>query len=219
MAPSGNTGPEQSIGEEVANALTHGIGAVLSVAGLVVLVVFASLYASALHIVSVAIYGTTLVLLYTASTVYHAVRGPRAKTITGLLDHAAIFLLIAGTYTPFSLISLGGASGWSLFFVVWTLAIVGVLFKLFHRRHGRRVSLPIYLAMGWLVIVVAGEVWGSVGASGTLWLLVGGIFYSVGTLFYAWDRLPYNHTVWHLFVLAGSVCHFVAVVPLVLPVT
>ncbi|MEE8270653.1 MAG: hemolysin III family protein [Alphaproteobacteria bacterium] len=208
---------DQSVGEEIANAVTHGLGALLAVAGLVVLVVFASLRGTALDIVSLAIYGSTLVLLYSASTLYHAVRGPRTKAILNILDHAAIFLLIAGTYTPFTLVSIGGVVGWTLFVIVWTLAVAGVLFKVFHRTHGDRVSLPLYLAMGWLMIVATGELWGSVGAGGTLWLLVGGLAYTTGTVFYLWERMPFNHTVWHLFVLAGSACHFTAVTLYVLP--
>ena len=207
----------QSLGEEIANAATHGVGAILSVAGLTVLVVLAYLYGTSLHIVSLAIYGTTLVLLYLASTIYHAIQHTRAKEALLILDHAAIFLLIAGTYTPFTLISMGGVLGWSMFVVVWTLAVAGVLFRVFLRHHADRMSLPIYLAMGWLIIVVAGELLKAVGIGGTVWLAVGGVFYSVGVIFFVWERLPYNHMVWHLFVMAGSACHFTAVVLYVLP--
>ena len=208
---------EQSLGEEIANAATHGIGAALSIAGLTVLIVLASLNGSAIHIVSLAIYGSTLVLLYLASTIYHAIQHTRAKAVLNVLDHAAIFLLIAGTYTPFTLVSMGGVWGWTLFVMVWTLAVAGVLFKVFHRTHSARVTVPIYLAMGWLVIIAAGELLGAVGVGGTIWLLVGGLSYSFGVIFFVWERLPYNHTVWHVFVMAGSACHFTAVTMYVLP--
>ncbi len=207
----------QSLGEEIANAATHGLGAALSIAGLTLLVVLASIYGTAIHIVSLAIYGSTLVLLYLASTIYHAIQHSRAKAVLNVLDHAAIFLLIAGTYTPFTLVSMGGVVGWTLFVTVWTLAVAGVLFKVFHRTHSDRVSLPIYLAMGWLIIIAAGELLGAVGVGGTIWLLVGGLFYSLGVIFFMWERLPYNHMVWHLFVMAGSACHFTAVAIYVLP--
>jgi hemolysin III len=212
--------PEPSspfVAEEIANTVTHGVGAVLSLGGLVVLVVLASLHGTALHIASVAVYGVTLVLAYLASTLFHAARDARAKELLNLLDHAAIFLLIAGTYTPFSLISLGGVLGWTLFVVIWALAVAGVLFKVFHRRHGRGVSVTFYLAMGWLVIVTGGEMWGALGPGGTFWVVVGGIAYTAGTAFYIWERLPFNHALWHLFVLAGSGCHFAAIVFHVLP--
>ncbi len=209
----------QSLGEEIANAATHGVGAALSIAGLTVLVVLASLHGTAVHIASVAIYGSTLVLLYLASTIYHAIQHSGAKAVLNVLDHAAIFLLIAGTYTPFTLISMGGVVGWTLFVTVWTLAVAGVLFKVFHRSHSDRVSVPIYLAMGWLIIIAAGELLGAVGVGGAIWLLVGGLFYSLGVIFFIWERLPYNHMVWHLFVMAGSACHYTAVTVYVLPPT
>ena len=209
----------QSLGEEIANATTHGLGAALSIAGLTILVVLATLNGDAIHIVSLAIYGSTLVLLYLASTIYHAIQHSRAKAVLNVLDHAAIFLLIAGTYTPFTLISMGGVLGWTLFVIVWALAVAGVLFKVFNRSHSERVPLPIYLAMGWLIIIAAGELLGAVGVGGTIWLLVGGLFYSFGVIFFVWERLPYNHTVWHLFVMAGSACHFTAVAVYVLPPT
>lgn len=210
---------DQTFGEEIANAVTHGLGAVLSLAGLVYLVVLASLNGTALHIVSVAVYGTTLVLLYSASTLYHAVRGPRRKAFCNLLDHAAIYLLIAGTYTPFTLVSLGGAWGWSLFVTVWVLAVAGVILRTVLGEHERRISVPLYLAMGWLAMTASGEFWGRMPPGALLWLVVGGLAYSLGTIFYAWNRLPFNHTVWHLFVLAGSACHFLAVTRYVLPGT
>ncbi len=207
----------QTMGEEIANMVTHGIGAALSVAGLAVLMVLASVNGTTLHLVALAIYGTTLVLLYSASTLYHAVRGPRTKSLFQLIDHAAIFLLIAGSYTPFTLISLGGEWGWALFSIIWALAIAGALFRVFHRTHSRRVSLPLYLAMGWLVLIGGNELWIAVGPAGLTWLVIGGLAYTGGVIFYLWERLPFNHAVWHLFVLAGSACHFVAVLVAALP--
>ncbi len=207
----------QTLGEEIANAVTHGIGAGLSLAGLVLLVVLAAVNGTALHVVSLAIYGSTLVLLYGASTVYHSVQSPRAKTVLELLDHVAIYLLIAGTYTPFTLISLGGPWGWGLFVVIWSLAVAGALFRILSRHHGRRFSVPIYLAMGWLVLIAAGEVYAAMGPGGTFWLLLGGLLYSVGVIFYAWRRLPFHHAVWHVFVIGGSACHFAAVAVYVVP--
>ncbi len=208
---------KDSLGEEIANAATHGLGAALSIAGLSVLVVLSSLNGSAIHIVSLAIYGSTLVLMYLTSTIYHAIQHTRAKAILNILDHASIFLLIAGTYTPFTLVSMGNSAGWALFVVVWALAVAGILFRVFHRNHTERRSVIIYLALGWLVIIATGELLGAVGFGGTIWIVAGGLFYSVGTIFFLWERLPYNHMVWHLFVMAGSGCHFFAIAKYVLP--
>ncbi|MEO3432189.1 hemolysin III family protein [Inquilinus sp. CAU 1745] len=211
MADSRKTYASESLAEQIANMATHGIGALLAVAGLVVLTVSASLHGTALHIVAVTIYGVTLVLLYLASTVYHSVRGPRARSICRMLDHAAIFLLIAGTYTPFALISMGGVWGWGMFVTIWTLAVAGVLFKIFFRVHGGPVSLIFYLSMGWIGIVAIGEMIASVDAGGLVWLMIGALAYTGGIVFYVWERLPFNHAVWHLFVLAGSASHFIAI--------
>ncbi|MGP1394545.1 MAG: PAQR family membrane homeostasis protein TrhA [Inquilinaceae bacterium] len=208
---------EESVAEQLANALTHGIGAALSLAGLVVLVVLATLNGTALHIAALSLYGGTLVLLYSVSTLYHSVRGQRARTVLGVLDHMAIFLLIAGSYTPFALISMGGPWGWGLFGAIWTLAVAGVVFKLLHRNHGRRVLVSLYLAMGWIILIAAGQLWSAVGPGGIAWLMLGGAAYTTGILFYVWDRMPFNHAVWHVFVMAGSACHFVAVSLYALP--
>lgn len=207
----------ESLGERIANAVTHGIGAGLSLAGLVLLIGLASRHGTALEIASVAVYGTSLVLLYLASTAYHAVRGPRARRLCRQIDHVAIFLLIAGTYTPVALISLGGVWGWSLFAVIWALAATGVLLKLGGRACRERTWLIFYLAMGWLFVVTVGELAPAVGAGGLAWLVVGGLAYTGGVAFYLWDRLPFHHAVWHLFVLAGSACHFAAIAFHVLP--
>lgn len=202
----------QTVAEEIANAITHGIGAALALAGLITLLLLASLYGTALDIVSLAIYGTALVLTYVASTLYHSARGARLKQACNLLDHASIYLLIAGTYTPFLLLGLRGVWGWTLFVVIWGLAIAGVVLRLAHRRYGKRLAVPLYLGMGWLILIAIGQVWASLGGIAVGWILAGGLAYTVGVVFYAWERLPFSHTIWHLFVLAGSACHFLAVV-------
>lgn len=208
----------ESLGETIANVATHGAGAVMAAAGLAVLVALAVTQgATGLTLVSMIIYGATLVLLYSASTLYHAVRGSRAREICRLMDHGAIFLLIAGTYTPFVLVGLGGPVGWMWFVVIWSLAIAGVLLRVILRTHSTKLFVPLYLGMGWLMVVVAGDLVLAV-AHGMTWLAVGGGLYSAGLIFYAWGSLPYNHAVWHVFVLGGSACHFVAIVAYVLPI-
>jgi hemolysin III len=207
--------PLYSVGEEVAHALTHGLGLVASVGGLVTLVVAAWLRGDAWHIVGVSIFGTTLVLLYAASTLYHSIRNPRVKRFFQRLDHAAIFLLIAGTYTPFTLVSLRGGWGWTLLAIVWGLAILGIVLEV--AAHTRRFSVALHLAMGWLAVIAAGPLIRSVHPDGLLLLALGGVAYTLGVIFYAWQRLPYNHALWHLFVLAGSACHFSCVLGYVIP--
>jgi hemolysin III len=198
-------------GEELANTITHGIGVLLSVAGLVLLVTFGALWGDVWHVVSGAVFGATLVLLYTASTLYHAVRDPRRKMLLRKFDHAGIFLLIAGTYTPFMLVSLRGPWGWSLFGVVWGLGVAGMILKFWLAGRFRLLSTLVYLVMGWLVIVAIRPLMQALPVSG-IWLLVaGGLCYTGGAVFYLAKRLPYHHAVWHLFVLAGSICHFFAV--------
>ncbi len=197
--------------EELLNAVTHGIGVALSVAGLAWLVTWASLHGTAWHIVSAAVFGTTLVLLYTSSTLYHSFRDERTKRLWRKLDHAGIFLLIAGTYTPFALVSLRGPWGWSLFGVTWGLAVVGIALKFWFTGRFRGVSTAIYIGMGWIVVIAARPMLAQVPAVGLWLLLAGGLCYTGGTVFYLWKRLPYHHAIWHLWVLAGSVCHFFAV--------
>lgn len=200
-----------SLIEEIANTITHGVGAVLAIAGLVVLLVVAAIDGSVQALVCAGIYGGSLVVLYLASTLYHAVQRERWKRAFLALDHIGIFLLIAGTYTPFTLISMGGAVGWTLFVLIWTLAMAGILFRLYDRHRADRLSVPLYLAMGWLVVIAGGELWGALGPGGVVWLVVGGVTYTLGVIFFVWRSLPFNHAVWHLFVLGGSACHFVAV--------
>jgi hemolysin III len=197
--------------EEMANRLTHGVGALLGVAGLVLMVVASVRHGNAWHVVSTAIFGTTLVLLYTASTAYHSVEGEKLRLLFRKFDHAAIFLLIAGTYTPFVLVTLRGAWGWSLFGVVWGLAVVGVTLKFWFAGRFRVVSTLIYLAMGWLVMIAIKPLMAALSADGMKLLVAGGLCYTGGAVFYLWKRLPFHHAIWHLFVLAGSVCHWAAV--------
>ena len=206
-----------SLIEELANGITHGIGLVLSVVGLVVLVVLAVMRGTAWHIAGCTTFGVTLVLLYAASTLYHTFHTPRLKRILKILDHAAIYLLIAGTYTPFTLVNLRGFWGWTLFALVWGLSVFGILWKLILIERFQLVSTLVYLAMGWVVLIAIKPLISAVPLSGIIWLVAGGLFYTVGVLFFALKRLPYNHAIWHVFVMAGSVCHYFAVMFYVLP--
>lgn len=204
--------------DEALNSLTHAVGLALAICGLILLVVLAVLRGSALHVVSYSIYGVTLVALYAASTAYHGVRRPHVKRRLKVVDHAAIYLLIAGTYTPFTLLSLRGAWGWSLFGVIWGLAAAGVVFKLFFTGRFERTSTAIYLAMGWLVVIAAGPMIARVPLAAIALLFAGGLCYSFGVLFYMTDhRWRFGHAVWHLFVLSGSTCHFFAILLFTLP--
>jgi hemolysin III len=182
-------------GEELANSLTHGLGLLLALVG----------------VVGCAVFGVSLVLLYTSSTLYHSVRVPRAKRLLRVLDHSAIFLLIAGTYTPFTLVALRGPWGWWLFGVVWSLAAAGITLRLVLRRRPTALFLSLYLAMGWCAVVAARPLFTAVGSTGAALLVAGGLAYSLGVPFYVWRRLPYHHAVWHIFVLAGSAFHYAAV--------
>jgi len=196
---------------ELFNTITHIVGAVLALAGLVVLVVSASLKGDAWRIVSFSVYGATLLLLYSSSALYHGVQG-RAKKFLRLVDHQAIYLLIAGTYTPFMLVPLRGAWGWTMFGLVWGLAAFGIALDAFHRRGPRMVQLVIYLLMSWMIIVVMGPLTRALPAWGVAWLMLGGLFYTSGVIFFLMDeRFRHFHGIWHLFVLAGSLCHYFAV--------
>lgn len=204
-------------GEELANSITHGIGTALGVAALSILVTLAGRLGDAWRVVSFSVYGTTLILLYLASTFYHAFPPSRAKQVLRKLDHAAIFLLIAGTYTPFTLVSLRGPWGWSLFGVVWGLALAGIALQVAGRGRLRALALGVYIAMGWLVMVAIEPLTASVSPAGLRWLVIGGCCYTFGVAFYVWRRLRFNHAIWHLCVLAGSICHFFAILFHVLP--
>jgi hemolysin III len=203
--------PSYSRGEEWANRLTHGAGALLAVVGLVALVRNAAARGTTLQLVACGVFGATLVLLYTSSTLYHSVPHARARSLLRVLDHSAIFLLIAGTYTPFTLVSLRGPWGWSLFGVVWGLAALGIGLRLVLPRRPTGLFVGLYLAMGWCVVLAARPLAAAVPPAGLALLAAGGLAYSGGVVFYLWRRLPYNHAIWHGFVLAGSAFHFFAV--------
>jgi hemolysin III len=208
--------PQADPREELASALTHGLGAIASLAGGAVLITLTSLYGDAWQLGTTIVFSITLLLLYVASTLYHAIQHPMAKARLQIFDHCAIYLLIAGTYTPFTLIGLRGPWGWSLFAAIWTIAAAGVVFKLFFTGRFRLLSTIIYIVMGWLVVVAIEPLLRSVDTFTLGWLLAGGLFYTLGTWFYQRDSVRYFHAIWHLFVLLGSVCHFVAVTAQVL---
>jgi hemolysin III len=202
--------------DEIASALTHGVGAAAALAGGAVLITLAALHGDGWQLGAAIVFGATLLLLYLASTLYHAIQHPVAKARLKVFDHCAIYLLIAGTYTPFTLIGLRGPWGWGLFAAIWTLAVAGVVFKLFYTGRFKLLSTLIYIAMGWLVIVAVKPLLASLDNWTLGWLLAGGLFYTLGTYFYHRESIRYSHAIWHLFVIAGSVCHFVAVTEQVL---
>jgi hemolysin III len=206
-----------SIKEEIAHSVTHGIGALMSVIGLAALIEYSTRYGDAWHIVSSAIYGSTLITLYTTSTLYHSITRPDLKKVLQKLDHAAIFLLIAGTYTPFALVNLRGGWGWSLLGIVWSIAIAGMIMELIVKQRYKRISIGLYLGLGWLVMVAIEPMITHVAPGGMILLLIGGLFYSLGVIFYVWKTLLYHHAIWHVFVLAGSASHFFAVFLYVIP--
>lgn len=206
-----------SVGEEVANSVTHGIGLVLAIAGLAVLTSFASRFGDVWHLVSCVVFSITLIIQYTFSTLYHSIQLPKTKHVMRILDHSAIFFLIAGTYTPFMLVNLRGAWGWTLFGVIWTLAILGVLFQVTLLRKWKRLSLIIYISMGWAIIVAFRPMLNNVDTGGLVLLLLGGLAYTSGVFFYVWKNLPYQHAIWHGFVLLGSILHFFAILFYVVP--
>lgn len=200
----------QSLGEECANSISHGAGFVAALIAVPVLV-HGAIGLGAAAIVGASIFGATAALLYLTSTLYHALPANRAKRVLQILDHGAIYLLIAGTYTPFTLGILRGPWGWTLFGLIWTFAAAGIVLKALRGIRHRRLSTAVYLAMGWLILAAAGPLWHAMPVSGLIWLAAGGVAYTVGVGFYAVDRMRYAHFVWHLFVLAGTACHFVAV--------
>jgi hemolysin III len=207
----------QTLLEEVVNAVTHGIGALLAVAGLTALVILAVLYGDVWHIVGVSIYGGTLVFLYLASTLYHAIQHRMTKHVFHVLDHVGIALLIAGTYTPILLIKMRDTQGWIYFVLIWTLALVAAGFKGFFVNRFTKLSALIYAGMGWLSVPMLGSIFSALGAAGFVWLAAGGLSYTLGIIPFLWTKLPFNHAIWHLFVLAGSVCHYVVIARFVLP--
>lgn len=206
-----------TLGEEIAHAVTHGLGTVLAIAGLTVLVAYSTVHGNAWHIVGSAIFGSTLVLMYAASTLYHSIPLPRARKVLRIIDHTMIYFLIAGSYTPFTLVTLNGPWGWTLFGITWGLALAGVVFKVFATGRFQKLSLAIYLAMGWCVIVAIRPLVETLATGGLVLLLIGGLCYTGGVMFYVRERLPYHHAIWHIFVLAGSVFHYFAVLFYVIP--
>lgn len=205
--------------EEIANAITHGLGALLSVAGLVLLIVFSSIYGSALHVVSFTIYGVTMLLLYLSSTLVHAFPPGKVKNLFEIFDHASIYLYIAGTYTPLLFIVVQGALGWGLFGVIWGIATIGVIFKVFFVKRFLILSTVFYIAMGWMAIIPMNTIASNLSTTGMVLLVAGGICYTVGTIFYIWRGFKYHHAIWHLFVLAGSILHFFMILLHVLPLS
>lgn len=200
-----------SLGEEIANSVTHGVGAALSIAGLTLLVAIAVMNGNVTQIISFSIYGATLVILYLASTLYHSFQQPRVKRVFRVFDHAAIFLLIAGTYTPFLLMGVRGKLGWTLLVIIWGLALLGVGFKALFINRFQKLSVLAYILMGWLSVVAAKEMVANIPLGGLIWLGAGGAAYTIGIIFYALKKYRYTHTVWHLFVLGGSICHYFAI--------
>jgi hemolysin III len=204
--------------EEIFNSITHGVGALISIIGLILLILFSSFYGQTSHVVSCTIFGIALVMLYTASTLYHSCRQQNIKHVFKILDHSCIYVLIAGTYTPFMLIIVRGVLGWTIFVIVWSLTILGIVFKAFFVNRFKIVSTVAYILMGWLIIFAIKPMFNGLPGQGIIWLIAGGLAYSLGTIFYGWKKLPFNHAIWHVFVLAGSTCHFIAVLVYVIPV-
>lgn len=204
-----------TLGEEIANAITHGVGLLLAIAGTVILIVMAAFTKDPYKIVSVSIYGATLILLYLGSTLYHSIPGRKAKKVFRIIDHSSIFLLIAGSYTPFMLIILREGLGWYILSAIWIIAIVGVVLKAVCMEKLSKLSTYLYILMGWAIIIDIKHVILSVDISTIILLVLGGVSYTVGTIFFAKDSLKYNHAIWHLFVMAGSIFQFFAIMKIV----
>jgi len=208
---------EETRCEEIVNTSTHAIGALLAAAGGGVLIVFAAQRGSVWHVVACSVYGATLVAMFAASCIYHVVQSPRVKHVLNIIDHCAIYLVIAGTYTPFTLTVLRGGLGWTLFRLIWGLALLGIVLKTFFIDRWRMISTACYVIMGWLCIIAFKPLFVSLQVGGFVLVLLGGVLYTAGVLFYLWNRLPYNHAVWHLFVLAGGVLQYLSVLLYVVP--
>lgn len=200
-----------TLGEEIFNSVSHGAGAGLSIAGTVVLIVFAAIYSDAWAVVSVAVYGASLIILYTMSTLYHAITNVTAKKVFRIMDHNTIFFLIAGTYTPYTLVSLRGAFGWTLFGVVWGAAILGIVLTSVNLEKYRKFSLICYIAMGWVIVFAIKPMIVEIPTLSLVFLFVGGAFYTVGVVFYVLKKYKYMHSIWHLFVVGGSVFHYFSI--------
>lgn len=200
--------------EEIFNAVTHGVGACLAIAALVILVVLAALKGTAIHVVTFSIFGIMLVILYLVSTLYHSLTHDKVKKLFRKFDHISIFLLIAGTYTPFCLATLKGSMGWTILGIVWGCTLLGILMKVFYAGKKEVLSTLLYIIMGWLVIIAIKPLYMLMSVHGFVFLVSGGVFYTLGTYFYVQDKIRYNHGIWHLFVLAGSTFHFFSVLSL-----
>jgi hemolysin III len=207
---------EHHLRAEFYNAVTHGLGAFLSVVGGIVLVLLGALYGDVWQLASAIVFSVSLIGLYGASTLYHSTHEPKAKLRYKILDHCMIYVLIAGSYTPFTLIAMRDDGGWWIFGISWAIALAGIVFKLFFTGRFELLSTLMYLAMGWMVVFAIGPMLRTVGTAELVWLGIGGLFYSFGTIFYLMDRIRHNHAIWHVFVLAGSASHFVAITYLVL---
>jgi hemolysin III len=203
--------------EELWNTVTHGAGALFSIAGLILLVAYSALYGTAMHVATSIVFGSSLVMLYAASTIYHAAWKLRWKRIMQKIDHLCIYVLIAGTYTPIALLGLKGAWGWSIFGIIWAFALAGFIFKFSPLRRLEKLSLALYALMGWLIIIAIKPLIESLSAGALFYLLGGGLCYTFGIYFYAKEKIPYNHTIWHLFVLGGSTLHFFGIFLYLIP--
>lgn len=206
--------PFYTIQEEIANSVTHGVGTGMAVVGLVVLIVLTAVYGDARQMVSVSVYGGSLIILYLASTLYHSIQHPKAKKVLRVFDHASVYVLIAGTYTPFLILGIRGVLGWSLLAVVWALAFIGITWKIFFIGRFEVVATAAYVLMGWMCMLMIKEMLTKLPPVALALLLTGGIIYTIGVIFYAWEKIPYNHAIWHLFVLGGSICHYFAIMTL-----
>jgi len=204
--------------EEKLNVISHGLGLLLSIVAFVLLIVYSNLYGNTWHVISFGIYGASLILLYSASTLYHYVQNPELRQKLNVFDHAAIYVLIAGTYTPFTLVVLKGWIGWAIFGVSWGLAIIGIVFKLFYTGKYDKLSTITYVLMGWLMLFAIKPLVNNLAVEGLLWLLAGGILYTIGAILYSIKSIKYNHAIFHIFVLLGSFSHFMAVFFYVLPI-
>lgn len=201
----------QTKAEEIGNASTHALGVLLSLVAITLLITFSASQQDSFKLISGVVFGCTLILMYICSTIYHSMQNPKLKHYFRIADHASIYLLIAGSYTPFMLVTLRGPWGWTMFGVIWSLALLGVIFKLFFVHRFEVLSTVIYLLMGWMSLIVIKPIYQLLPAGGLECIVAGGLCYTVGVIFYAWERLKYSHVLWHLFVLAGSIFHFFAV--------
>lgn len=206
-------------GEEIANAITHGIGAVLSIVGLTLLIVLSSLEGTPWHVISFTIYGVTMLLLYVSSTLVHSFPEGKVKDLFEIFDHSSIYLFIAGTYTPFLFIAVKGTTGWTLFGMVWGIALAGIVFKAFFVKKFLFISTILYVFMGWMIVFAWDSLTQNIAHQGIVLLVVGGVLYTIGAVFYVWRGFRFHHMIWHMFVLGGTVLHFLAIILYVLPIT